>query len=77
MNTEQDHFDSVQTGFRNFTTTTLREVGGRAPAPSLNQSVNDYRRETLRTLKRTFLPQDHDLYQVNYRGLKTELSRGT
>ena len=38
----------------------------------LGQSVNDYRRETLRTLKRTFLPQNHELYQVQYRALKAD-----
>ena len=34
--------------------------------------MNDYRRETLRQLKRTFLPPAHDLYQVNYRGLRSD-----
>jgi len=34
--------------------------------------VHDYRRETLRTIKRTFLPPAHDLYKVNYRGLKAD-----
>ena len=49
----------------------LREVGVRAPAPVLGQSVRDYRRETLRMLKYT-LPEDHPLRQVNYRGLRTD-----
>jgi hypothetical protein len=51
---------------------TLRRVGARAPAPILGQSVNDYRRETLRQLKRTFLPPAHDLYQVQYRSLRPD-----
>src|SRR5262249_44017605 len=51
---------------------TLRKVGMRAPEPTLGQTVNDYRRETLRTLKRTFLPQVHDLYQVQFRELKAD-----
>jgi hypothetical protein len=34
--------------------------------------VNDYRRETLRQLKRTFLPESHDLFKVQYRGLKAD-----
>jgi hypothetical protein len=34
--------------------------------------VNDYRRETLRTIKRTFLPQNHPLYQVQMRQLKAD-----
>jgi hypothetical protein len=57
MPTEQDHFDA-----------TLRDLGLRAPEPTLGQSVNDYRRETLRSIKRTLL-QNHDLYKVNCRGL--------
>ena len=48
-------------------------MSGRAPpAPVLGQSVNDYRRETLRQLKRTFLPPAHDLYQVQYRSLRPD-----
>src|SRR5262249_53435179 len=43
----------------------------RAPEPVLGQTVNDYRRESLRTMKRTFLPPAHDLYKVNYRGLQS------
>jgi hypothetical protein len=38
----------------------------------LGQAVNDYRRETLRQIKRTYLPRTHDLYQVQYRGLKAD-----
>jgi hypothetical protein len=38
----------------------------------LGQKVNDYRRKTLRTLKRTFLPQNHELYGVNCRGLPAD-----
>src|SRR5262249_52437212 len=40
----------------------------RAPEPVLGQSVNDFRRETLRTIKRTFLPPSHELYKNNRRG---------
>ena len=42
----------------------LREIGVRAPSPTLGQSVNDYRRETLRTLKQSILPHDRQLYVV-------------
>ena len=34
--------------------------------------MNDYRRETLRTIKRTFLPQNHPLYAVQMRALKAD-----
>jgi hypothetical protein len=44
----------------------------RAPQPTLGQKVNDYRVETLRMMKRTFLPQNHLLYKVNYRGLRND-----
>jgi hypothetical protein len=36
------------------------------------QTVNNYRRECLRTFKRTFLPQNHELYQIQYRGLSPD-----
>jgi hypothetical protein len=38
----------------------------------MGQTVTDYRREMCRQFKRTFLPQNHDLYRVNYRGLKND-----
>jgi hypothetical protein len=66
--TEQEHFNACRE-FQEYYDQTLRKVGTSAPAPSLGQTVNDYRRETLRQLKRTFLPEIHDLYKVNYRGL--------
>ena len=53
MPTEQEHFDASRQ-FQAYYDETLRRVGARAPAPVLGQSVNDYRRETLRQLKRTF-----------------------
>jgi hypothetical protein len=71
MSTDQQHFEASRQ-FQAYYDETLRRVGSRAPSPSLGQSVNDYRRETLRQLKRTFLPQNHDLYQVQYRGLKAD-----
>ena len=71
MPTEQEHFDASRQ-FQAYYDETLRRVGARAPAPVLGQSVNDYRRETLRQLKRTFLPPAHDLYQVQYRSLRPD-----
>ena len=50
----------------------LRQVGMRAPQPILGQHPDDYRRETLRTLKRTFL-NNHDLYKINMRGLPSDV----
>jgi hypothetical protein len=71
MSTPQEHFDASRQ-FQAYYDETLRRVGTRAPAPVLGQSVNDYRRETLRQLKRTFLPPAHDLYQVQYRSLRPD-----
>lgn len=50
---------------------TLQRVGMKAPEPVLGQSVDNYRRESLRTMKKAFL-QNHDLYKVNMRGLRAD-----
>ena len=71
MSTDQQHFEASRQ-FQAYYDDTLRKVGTRAPAPSLGQSVNDYRRETLRQLKRTFLPPAHPLYEVQYRSLRSD-----
>jgi hypothetical protein len=71
MSTPQEHFNAARR-FQEYYQNALRNVGARVPAPILGQSVHDYRRETLRQLKRTFLPQNHDLYQVQYRGLRSD-----
>jgi len=71
MSSEQDHFDAARK-FQAYYDETLRKVGMRAPQPVLGDTVNHYRRETLRNLKRTFLPQNHPLYEVQYRELKAD-----
>jgi hypothetical protein len=71
MSTPQEHFEASRR-FQEYYDATLRSVGTRAPAPSLGVSVDDYRRETLRTLKHTFLPPAHDLFKVQYRALKVD-----
>jgi hypothetical protein len=72
MPSEQDHFDAARK-FQAYYDETLRKVGMRAPQPTLGQTVNNYRRETLRTLKRTFLPEVHELYKVQFRGLPADI----
>lgn len=57
----QEHFDS-----------TLRKIGMRAPQPTLGQTTIDYVRETLRTVKQTFLPASHPLYAWQMRQLKAD-----
>jgi hypothetical protein len=72
MSTPEQHFDAARK-FQAYYDDTLRKVGMRAPQPVLGETVNDYRRETLRNLKRTFLPQNHDLYQVQFRQLPADV----
>jgi hypothetical protein len=71
MSTPEQHFDAARK-FQSYYDEVLCKVGMRAPQPTLGTTVNDYKRETCRLIKRTFLPQNHDLYQVNYRGLKAD-----
>ena len=71
MSTPERHFDAARK-FQAYYDDTLRKVGMRAPQPVLGETVNHYRRETLRNLKRTFLPQTHDLYQVQFRQLESD-----
>ena len=72
MPSEQQHFEAARK-FQAFYDETLRKIGARAPQPILGETVNHYRRETLRNLKRTFLPQNHDLYQVQFRQLPADV----
>src|SRR6516162_11573993 len=71
MSTPEEHL-SACLRFQEYYDNTLRKIGLRAPQPTLGTTVNDYRRETLRTIKRTFLPQNHPLYQVQMRQLKSD-----
>src|SRR5262249_47779987 len=52
---------------------TLGNGGMHAPQPVLGETVNHYRRATLRNVKRTFLPQNHDLDQVQFRRLPADV----
>jgi hypothetical protein len=57
----QEEFDGV-----------LQQVGSRAMAPTQGQSSNDYVRECMRVMKRTYLPQNHPLYAVTMRTLPAD-----
>jgi hypothetical protein len=61
--------------YQAFYDNTLRKVGMRAPEPILGQAPDDYRRETLRTMKMRFLPQNHPLFQVQMRQLRADALR--
>jgi hypothetical protein len=68
--TEQQHFDAARK-FQAYYQESLNNVGVRVPPPRLGDTVNTYRKEVLRQLKRTFL-QNHDLGKINCRGLPAD-----
>jgi hypothetical protein len=68
---EQQHFDIARQWQAEFDKT-LEDPGARAPAPVLGQKANDYVREQMRVMKKTYLPQNHDVYRVNMRGLPAD-----
>ena len=68
MATPQQHFDAMRR-WQEFYQKEVEDIGLNIPSPTLGQSTNDYRRELMRLLKKTFLPPSHDLYRVNMRGL--------
>jgi hypothetical protein len=72
MSTPEQHFDAARK-FQEFYDNTLRKIGMRAPQPVLGETVNNYRRETLRTIKKTFLPSNHELYRIQFRGLPADV----
>jgi hypothetical protein len=68
MATPQQQFDLARQWQEEFDDT-LADIGSRAMQPTLGQSCNDYVRESMRMIKKTYLPPDHRLYSVNMRGL--------
>ena len=46
--------------------------GGQVPAPVYGESTNAYRRKMCVLFKRQFLPQEHPLYGVQYKGLPSD-----
>jgi hypothetical protein len=50
----------------------LRAVGARAREPVLGETELQYRTEMCRDMKKTYLPRDHKLYGVNWRGIKSD-----
>jgi hypothetical protein len=75
MASEREHFNAARS-YQAHYDEVLRQVGMRAPAPVLGQTVNEYRRETLRTVKKAFLPSNHELYKVQFRGLPADALKG-
>lgn len=69
MSVEREQYQACRRFQEYYEDTLCRRVGIKAPEPVAGQSVMDYRVETCRLFKRMFLPQNHESYQVNYRGL--------
>jgi hypothetical protein len=69
MATELEHSNACRK-WQEYFDNHLRDVGGKASPFIPGQVEGDYVRESCRTFKRTFLPQNHELYKVNYRGLR-------
>ena len=54
----------------------VEDIGLSIPPPSLGQKTNDYRKEMMRLLKKTFIPPTHDLYKVQMRALPADVLSG-
>ena len=67
----QDHFERARE-FQAYYDRAMQEVGSKIPSPSLGQTTNEYRRETLHALKRALLPPIHELAKVDYRNLDSQ-----
>jgi hypothetical protein len=66
---EKDNSEACRRFQEYYDTELCRHVGARAPQPTPGMDVNEYRGDACRQFKRTYLPQVHDLYKVNFRGL--------
>ena len=68
MASPQQHFEASRKWQEHYQRE-VEDIGLNIPPPTLGQSTNDYRREMMRLMKKTFLPQAHELSRVNMRGL--------
>jgi hypothetical protein len=75
MASPKEHFDAARRWQEHYQKE-VEDIGLNIPPPTLGQSTNDYRREVDRLLKKTFIPPNHDLYQVNMRGLPDDALAG-
>jgi hypothetical protein len=75
MASHQQHFDAARKWQEHYQKE-VEDIGLNIPPPTLGQSTNDYRREMMRLLKKTFIPPTHDLYKVNMRGLPADVLVG-
>jgi hypothetical protein len=75
MATPQQHFEASRRWQEHYQKE-VEDIGLNIPPPTLGQTTNDYRREMMRLLKKTFIPPTHDLYKVNMRGLPADVLAG-
>jgi hypothetical protein len=75
MASPKEHFEAARRWQEHYQKE-VEDIGLNIPPPTLGQSTNDYRREMMRLLKKTFIPPTHDLYQVNMRGLPADVLSG-
>jgi hypothetical protein len=75
MASPQQHFDASRRWQEHYQKE-VEDIGLNIPPPTLGQSTNDYRREMMRLLKKTFLPPNHELYQVQMRALPADALAG-
>jgi hypothetical protein len=75
MATPQQHFDASRKWQEHYQKE-VEDIGLNIPPPTLGQSTNDYRREMMRLLKKTFIPPTHDLYKMQMRALPADVLSG-
>ena len=64
MSTPEQHFDTCRQWHEYFDGK-LRTIGARAPAPTLGETVTDYRKKVLVQAKKAFIPRNHELRQFS------------
>ena len=75
MASPKEHFDAARRWQEHYQKE-VEDIGLRVPSPVLGQTTNNYRREMMRLLKQTFIPQTHDLYKVQMRQLPDDVLAG-
>jgi hypothetical protein len=75
MASPQEHYDASRRWQEHYQKE-VEDIGLTIPPPTLGQSTNDYRREMMRLLKKTFIPRANSLFQVNMRGLPADALAG-
>ena len=75
MASPKEHFDASRRWQEHYQKE-VEDIGLNIPSPVLGQKTNDYRREMMRLLKKTFIPTTHNLYKVQMRQLPDDVLAG-